>query len=261
MNQGTQPYSAKPGGANDPSSWLRPAIATGVLLVLLPIFISAGIWQLGRAEEKTAIEASFQESAGMDMLRKPVSDSEAADFRFRKLQLEGRLDSTRQILLDNIVHNGINGYEVLTPFRTNNRTILVNRGWVRANPDRRVLPDIAVAEDLRTLTGIVDTFPSPGMRFAAEYPADAPWPRRMLYPTQEIIAATLDTPVASYQLLLVEDQPDGFARKWKTLDLGVSTHYGYAFQWFSFAVIATVFYVILIYRWRRERQLQQGQTQ
>lgn len=253
MTEGTQPYSAKPGGANEPV-WLRPAIATGVWLLLLPVFISAGLWQLDRAAQKTELEASFRSGADMDAMTQPITDAEAAGLRFRKIRLEGRFDPAHQILLDNIVHGGVNGYEVLTPFRTNNVTIMVNRGWLRANADRRVLPDVTVGGDLRTLTGIVNTFPQPGMRFATEYPDDMPWPRRMLYPTRDGIEAALDRPVAGYQLLLAEGQADGYSRKWEVLDLGVQTHYGYAFQWFSFAVIATIFYVILITRWRRERR-------
>ena len=252
MTDGPQPYSASKTGATGANPYLRPAIATVLLIVLLIAFISAGFWQLGRAEEKAEIENTFRSGAGQDALTEPVDDAAAGEYHFRKMRLEGRYDPERQILLDNIVHAGINGYEVLTPFRTHNRTIMVNRGWVRANPDRRVVPDVEVSGDIRTLIGIVNTFPEPGMRFATEYPADAPWPRRMLYPTQEAIATALDTPVASYQLLLVEDQPDGYSRKWDVLDLGVNTNYGYAFQWFSFAVVALVFYVIVITRWRRE---------
>ena len=92
------------------------------------------------------------------------------------------------------------------------------------------------------------------MRIAAEYPDDAPWPRRMLYPNQKLISETLGQPVMSYQLLLVEDQPDGYLRKWKALQVEPKTNYGYAFQWFSFALIATIFYVILSRRWLRERR-------
>lgn len=231
---------------------MRLLVASVLLVLLLVLFINAGFWQLGRAAEKEVLEESFRTGAGMELLYEPVADEAAADNRYRRLQLEGRYLHDRQILLDNIVHGGVNGYEVLTPFRTANTTIMVNRGWVRANPDRRVLPDITVGDETRTVTGIVNRFPQPGMRFAAEFPADAPWPRRMLYPDQQAISDSLGTPVKSYQLLLVEDQPDGYARKWKALQTDPDTNYGYAFQWFSFATLASIFYAILFVRWTRE---------
>ena len=254
MTEGTQPYSAPADGATG-RVWVRPAIATGVWLVFLPVFIGAGFWQLDRATQKTALEDAFRAATEQPPLTAAVDDAAAADdYRFRPLRLEGRFDPEHQVLLDNIVTDGVNGYQVLTPFRTGNRTLMVNRGWVRANPDRRVLPTVGVSAELRTVTGLINTFPAPGMRIATDYPADAPWPRRMLYPTQTVLAEQLDRPVAGYQLLLLPDEADGYLRNWDTLDLGVDTHYGYAFQWFSFAAVATVFYVILMTRWRRDRR-------
>lgn len=254
MKNGTEHYSGKQPGATGINPYLRPAIATAMYLFLLILFISAGRWQLGRAAEKEAIEESFVSGAGMELLFQPIDDVAAAENRYRRLQLEGHFLPDRQILLDNIVHGGVSGYEVLTPFETGAVTIMVNRGWVRANPDRRMLPDISVNDDRRTVTGIVNKFPAPGIRFDTEYPADTPWPRRMLYPTQEAIADTLGKAVMSYQLLLVADQPDGYTRKWKALQVNPRTNYGYAFQWFSFAVVATIFYVILMRRWRNEQR-------
>jgi surfeit locus 1 family protein len=254
MKKGTEHYSRAQPGATGTNPYVRPAIATAMYLFLLILFIAAGRWQLGRAAEKEAIEESFASGAGMELLFEPIDDVAAAENRFRRLQLEGHFLPDQQILLDNIVHGGVNGYEVLTPFETGAVTIMVNRGWVRANPDRRVLPDISVNDDRRTVTGIVNKFPAPGIRFETEYPGDAPWPRRMLYPTQEAIADTLDKAVMSYQLLLVADQPDGYARKWKALQVDPNTNYGYAFQWFAFAVVATVFYIILMRRWRDEQR-------
>jgi surfeit locus 1 family protein len=258
MKNGTQHYSGQQPGATAPNPYIRLAVATLLYLFLLVLFISAGRWQLGRAAEKEAIEESFITGSGMELLLRPISDTEADDNRYRRLQLDGHFLPDQQILLDNIVHAGVNGYEVLTPFITNDTTIMVNRGWIRANPDRRMLPDISVTANERTITGIVNKFPAPGMRIAAEYPTDAPWPRRMLYPNQEAIITTVGMPVKSYQLLLVAEQPDGYARKWKALQVDPKTNYGYAFQWFSFALVATIFYVILLRRWRLDRQAAQS---
>lgn len=252
MENRTQPYSAPPGGASGVNPLARLTVASVLLVILLTIFLNAGFWQLSRAAENEALEESFRTGAGIELLFKPISDTEAAENRFRRLQLEGRFIPEKQILLDNIVHGGVNGYEVLTPFRTHNTVIMVNRGWIRANPDRRYIPDISVDDNNRTITGIVNKFAEPGMRFAAEFPADAPWPRRLLYPDQQTISTTLEIPVKSYQLLLIEDQPDGYKRKWKALTVEPATNYGYAMQWFSFALLAIIFYSILFVRWRRE---------
>jgi surfeit locus 1 family protein len=252
MENRRQPYSAILTGATDSNPLFRLGIATVLLIILLILFINAGFWQLGRAAEKEELEESFRTGAGMELLQTPIDDEAADDSRYRRLQLEGRFEPDKQILLDNIVHGGINGYEVLTPFRTHDVTIMVNRGWIRANPDRRIVPDISVDDSERSVTGIVNKFSEPGIRFAAEFPDDAPWPRRMLYPDRTTISKALNTPVESYQLLLVENQPDGYTRKWKVLQVNPGTNYGYALQWFSFAVLAIIFYTILFVHWQRE---------
>jgi surfeit locus 1 family protein len=259
MNNRTQPYSPSGPGATGINRYTQVIVATVLLAVLLTLFISAGRWQLRRAAEKEALEASFTSGAGMELLYAPIDDALANDNRYRRLQLEGVFQPDRQIYLDNIVHDGVNGYEVLTPFVSDGMIIMVNRGWVRANPDRRFLPDISVTAEPRTVTGIVNKFPEPGIRFDTEYPDDMPWPRRMLYPDQATIANSLGNPVASYQLLLVAGQPDGYKRKWKALHVDPNTNYGYAFQWFSFATLTVIFYVIILRRWKQQQTTNQHQ--
>jgi len=225
-----------------------------MLLVLLTIFISAGFWQLRRAAQSTAIDDLFATGADMELLHEPVSDATANDHRYRRLQLEGVFLPGQQILLDNIPLDGINGYEVLTPFISGDTTIMVNRGWIRANPDRQILPDISVSADIRTVTGIINRFPVPGISFDVELSDNMPWPRRMLYPDAETIAKALGWPITSYQLLLTANQPDGYERKWKAAAIDPNKNYGYAFQWFSFATLAIIFYVILMTSWLKERR-------
>jgi surfeit locus 1 family protein len=76
----------------------------------------------------------------------------------------------------------------------------------------------------------------------------------MLYPTRDQIVAALDTQVPDYQLLLDADQANGYLRDWKAIPVGPEKNYGYAFQWFSFAVVTLVFYVILNVRWTRQHK-------
>jgi surfeit locus 1 family protein len=75
-----------------------------------------------------------------------------------------------------------------------------------------------------------------------------------LFPARDEIAAALDKPVPDYQLLLEADQPDGYLRDWRAVDVGPERHYGYAFQWFAFAVMALVIFCILNVRWNRQHK-------
>jgi surfeit locus 1 family protein len=245
-----QPYSP----ANPRARYIRSALATLILVLLLLVFVSAGIWQLGRAGEKYDLKAAFSAGSITAVLEQLVKDSEADEHRFRRFELQGRYDPHHQILLDSIVEGGRIGYQVLTPFHTDGRTVMVNRGWVQASADRSILPVIDVSGELRTITVRLNHFPVPGMRLDA--PADNPdvWPQRMLFPVRDQIAAVLDEPVADYQLLLEADQPDGYLRDWRAVDVGPERHYGYAFQWFAFAIMALVIFFLLNVRWNRQHR-------
>ena len=156
----------------------------------------------------------------------------------------------RQVLLDGIVENGTVGYQVLTPFRTGETLVMVNRGWVAAGIDRTKLPAIAVAAEQRTITARLNRLPEPGMRLAATA-GESGWPLRMLYPDSAALSEALGEAIPDYQLLLGPDQPDGYLREWKAVQKGPNTNYAYAFQWFCFALLAAVLYIIVLRRWLR----------
>lgn len=247
---GQQPYS----GINPRARYIRSALTTLTLVSLLALFIAAGIWQLGRAGEKHDLIAAFSAGSVVISVKDLVSDAEAADYRFRRFELAGRFDPERHILLDNIVMAGRSGYQVLTPFYTGGKTVLVNRGWVPADVDRSKLPTVDIDGGERTIAAILNRFPVPGMRIDMPQEFSTTWPRRMLYPTRDELAKALGAELPDYQLQLDKDLPGGFARDWKPLEIGPEKNYGYAFQWFAFALLTLIFYVILNLRWNRQHK-------
>jgi surfeit locus 1 family protein len=223
-----------------------PLWATLLLLAALGLFVGAGVWQLDRKAQKEQLFASFDDGGGADSLDGPVSDAEAAALRYQPIRLRGRYDGARQILLDSMVRDGRAGYQVLTPLRTARGNVLVNRGWIAAPIDRRQLPHPIVAGNVRQVRGRVDRLPRPGLRLPADAPEiDAPWPRRLLFPTAREISSQLGYPVYDYQVLLHPDAPDGFLRDWRPGVSRPDMHFGYAIQWFAFAVAVTVIYLAL----------------
>jgi len=223
-----------------------PAWATLLLLAACALFASAGFWQLDRKAEKEDLFARFDRGAGVDPLSSLPTDAEAAAARYRPISLRGRYDPERQVLLDNIVREGKTGYLVLTPLRTQNGVVMVNRGWLAADAKRDRLPAVGVADNSREVRGLVDQFPQPGLRLAAESPQpEDPWPRRLLFPKSADIETHLGYAIAGYQVLLDPAAPDGFQREWRPGVSGPNTHLGYAVQWFAFAAAVTVIYVVL----------------
>jgi surfeit locus 1 family protein len=213
-------------------------IAVAGLVVLAAAFGALGAWQLLRADASRELAARFAAtSAGPALAEPPVALSDSV--RFRRLSVRGSYAGERQFLLDNRVRGGIAGYEVLTPFELagERRWLLVNRGWIPADPDRSVLPDVEIDRAERWLDGRVDGLPRPGLRLGT--PDPTPSPQRVsvvLYPTAAELGARLGVTLPDYQVLLGEREPDGFVRDWRAPGLAPERHLAYAGQWFLLAL-------------------------
>lgn len=233
--------------------WLGPWWAVLLTAAGVAIGSAAGLWQLGRAAEKRDLEARFAAGGAAGALQQLVTSEGAPEFRYRTVRLTGRYDPEHQLLLDNISYERQPGYQVLTPFVTDGGTVLVNRGWVRASGDRRILPDIAVGDGPREVIGRIEWLPRPGIELAATAPPpDAPWPRRLLFPTSGQASAQLGVPLRDYQLLLDPAAPDGYVRDWRPGGMPPDRHVAYAVQWFGLALTVVVIYFVLVARNRKQ---------
>jgi surfeit locus 1 family protein len=68
----------------------------------------------------------------------------------------------------------------------------------------------------------------------------------MNYPEQASVEQVLDRKVLPGLVLLDAKEPDGFERAWQArTDLGSERHLSYAVQWFGFAIVAVVLFVVM----------------
>jgi surfeit locus 1 family protein len=226
-----------------------PLWGTIGLVVGCTICCTAGFWQLGRAEEKQALFTAFEKSADNEILRGPVTDDDVDKYLYQRITLTGRYEPKRQILLDNMVHNGQPGYQVLTPLRIGATAVLVNRGWLPGDPDRRVLPNVAVTDKIRDVTGRLYRLPRVGYALeSATSTIQTNKPVRLSFPTVAEITAQVGFPVHNYQLLLDSTEADGYTREWRPALMSPEKHLAYAIQWFMIAITIVIIYVALTVR-------------
>ena len=230
-----------------PRAWAVLLTAAGVAL-----FVSLGSWQVGRAHEKQALVESFQRGAhtSVDLGADVPFDSLP---RYQHVRATGQYEPGRQVLIDNMPSQaGKPGYRVLTPLRRAGaeRLLLVDRGWVPLGPSREALPVVSVGAADRTVAGRLDGLPAPGVRVGeAGVPGDTRWPRVLNFPQQADLERALGEPVEARIVLLDPAEPDGYERAWRpAMQFGPERHYGYAVQWFAFAVVALVIFVSLSLR-------------
>ncbi len=217
-----------------------PTLAT---LLLMPLLIGLGLWQLGRAEYKQELEAAYASGDAAPLRAAEIADPAAQ--RFRPVTASGAYDAGRQFLIDNMVRQGRNGYFVITPLRLRTgELLLVNRGWIPQDARRRPLADLAVAERNRRVEGRVGLLPVAGLDLAAPEESGTPrWPSIRQFPDMAELADALGEGLQPWVLLLSPDADDGFVRDWSPGGLPASRHLGYAVQWFALAAALAVIYV------------------
>jgi surfeit locus 1 family protein len=211
-------------------------------------FISLGHWQWSKGDLRARQAEAFARGADTAEPLGPRMLSEVP--RFQRVRVKGRLDTTHQFLLDNRSNEGRAGYEVLTPLyreAAERGAILVNRGWVPFSGFREKLPDVSFASqgDVE-VTGRVDELPVQGLASGHAAPtADEPWPKVTSFPQAKELSAMLRFPLESRVLLLDADQPNGYVRQWQPPGMSADRHWSYGVQWYAFAVLAIVLWVIL----------------
>lgn len=216
-------------------------------LVLLPVLLGLGLWQLGRAAEKEQLLAQWSDPArATDWADLDITDSVAG----QPVTLTGGY-AAPVWLLDNRTRDGAPGYEVLTLFHPGQGPpVLVNRGWVLAERRRDQLPAIATPEGPVRLLARVADYPVPPV-LAGEPAAGgeaAGWPRRVQALPREL--ASRVAPEVAARIVKLEDsnQPGAFRADWEPDMMGPQTHYGYALQWFSLAAALFILTIIASFR-------------
>lgn len=222
-----------------------PAAVLATLLVL-PLFLSLGFWQLRRAAERERLldlRAERAEAAAVALGSAPLPSID--ELRYRRASMEGHYDTGHQILLDNRVLNHQVGYFVLTPLRIagSSEAVLVNRGWIRAGRDRALLPDVTVSGGSVRVHGVVEQFPGTGLRLAGGEIPTPGWPGLVQIVDAEVLSEILGYPIAPYQVLLDPSEPQGYLRHWTFEVPDPNKNRGYALQWFSFATMAVVLFL------------------
>ena len=238
---------------------------TALTWLLLAAFVSLGRWQWGRFEAKRTLWDAF--ARGADAAVVPDGRSLSDLPRYQHLQVHGRWHAERQFLLDNRIVDGAAGFEALTPFElVDGRWLLVDRGWLRFNGHREKLPDIRMAaaavpaagaatEPNEILTGRLDELPSAGFASGRAAPAlTGSWPRLTSYPRSAELSAALGLTLQSRILLLDASEPNGYVRRWSPPGVAPDTHLSYAIQWWCFAALLLVLYLVLNTRRIRTEQ-------
>lgn len=233
----------------------RPGIApTLVVLVLLPLMVFLGFWQLSRGQEKQALLQSYAERRAAQ----PLSVAQlaaVADPAFRRVQLRGEFDAGHSVLLDNRMRDGKAGVELLQPFhdQASGQWLLLNRGWLPW-PDRRTPPAFTTPDQPLNINAWVYVAPGETFQLHAD-PAAAQWPRLLTALHPQALWAELERSGFAFELR-AEAGPATYETQWPVVAMGPEKYVGYAVQWFAMALALLGLYLYL--GWHNAREKHHG---
>ncbi len=233
-------------------SWL----GTLVTICCIPLFIKLGFWQYNKAEQKKALQATYEKYGQSPPLKLPAVIDKPEEWRYRPVAVSGVYLPQYQFFLDNQVEGEAVGYHVITPLQMEGTetVVLIDRGWITARDDHSEVPHVETPSGKQDVIGKVWL---PSARFYTLAKADALADPKL---AQEWQAVWQNMDMSRYAKLVpfktlpvairldAASKAGGFVRNWVLPDDRVATNVSYAYQWFGFAVAAVIIYIVVSFK-------------
>ncbi|MER7163722.1 SURF1 family cytochrome oxidase biogenesis protein, partial [Streptomyces lydicus] len=236
-------------------------ILTLVGLVLIPVMIKLGFWQLHRHEHKVAQNQLIASSLAakpvpVTALTAPGRDLPHHDM-WRTVTATGTYDTAHEVVVRQrtAADEQSIGYYVLTPLvLADGDAVLVNRGWISAGNDLTKFPDVPPAPKGKvTVTGRMmadETTAFSGIKDTKGLPA-----RQVMLINSKEQAKRTGRPMLGGYIEQTGPEPAGGKPELvpEPDHDSIGPHMAYAIQWWLFAGAVPVGWIILVRRERRDR--------
>jgi len=225
-------------------------IPTIAFIVAFICFIRLGFWQLERANQKNNINSDYtlRQDEALINLNKTSSINDKESLLWRRIEANGSFLNKKNIILDNQIFNQIAGFNILTPFliKDSNHIVLVNRGWQPNLVDRDLIPNILNIEGEKIIKGHIAKFPTSGITLGQD---NIETMNSSVFRMQRLDFDELKY-FLSFNILpyMIYMDPLLDKENYNTFKLPVpdsEKNYGYAFQWFAFALTLFIIFIKL----------------
>ena len=218
----------------------NPGLRITIFFVIFAVvFFSLGIWQIERGQTKTQIMSEFENK----LTKEPIYLN-AESKKWDRVLVNGKWENKKQLLIDNVIHQGIAGYKVLTPLRIDetNKLILVDRGWIKQNKFRDQLPDIQIPDDFESVSGTLEQ-PELGLVLSDELISNN-WPKISQTKNVEVISKAYKEEI--FPMILLADPLLKNSLEYIKItptNMTPIKHYGYSSQWFLMFIVLCFMYI------------------
>jgi surfeit locus 1 family protein len=231
------PYAFTPG--------LVPTLAAAALIALT---VYLGRWQAHRAAEKLERQATYEARMKEPTVQLTGAVDSGDALIYRHVRAAGHWVADRQVFVDNKVHAGRAGFEVVTPLElaSGHDAVLVNRGWIERDAGYPRPPRVDVPAGEVVVTGLAT---EPPARFLELGPGaitgnvfqNLTIERFRTWSGMRVLPLVVLADEAGPGLVAVTEQPDA----------GVEQHRQYEATWFLLAGTTLVLWIALNLHRRR----------
>lgn len=236
-------------------------LATLLVLAGGTLCVRLGIWQLDRLEQRRAFNAHVEAMwAAEPITIDGQPEEDLTELEYHVVTVSGRYDFENQIALRNRYFQDEYGYHLLTPLLLDDGSaVLVDRGWIPADGNDspegwsrydeagqvEVRGVMRLGPDKPDVGGIPDPTLAPGQtrlefwNFAnlERISQQLPYPVLTIYIQPDVDIADVTPPIPY--------QPE--------IELTEGPHFGYALQWFTYAIILVLGYPFYVRRQIKEK--------
>ncbi len=229
-----------------------PSLKLSIIsIILFSILVYLGTWQVGRAKYKKNIVLQIQQKSEESPIPLLLIDKQdLTNDRFTKVFLNGVFLNDFTFLLDNQMYKHKPGYRILTAVQVPNseKLILVDRGWVALGPSRKQLPVIEEIYGLKKITGIINTIPSGIVLKKDVLKSTTAWPMVIQQVDYEFITNAIQHKVYNFVVQLQNHDLTSYDIIPIEFGNSGSKNIGYAVQWYLFAVLVVIYYLIASFK-------------
>jgi surfeit locus 1 family protein len=224
-----------------------------IVLALIPITAFAlGSWQVARLGWKTELIARYEDRLVRDPLPLPpyVDPAVIKDFDYRRVWAKGVLRHDQEILVGPRVHDGENGYSVITPLeRKDGSKILISRGWISKDKLEQKDRPLGVPSGEVLIEGLLRE------PFTKNYftPDNIPEKNQWYFPDLAQMAERSDSQPVWIEETFGQDMMGTLDRQSKGIPIGRpaevnlrNNHTQYIFTWYALSLATTIMFWMVV---------------
>jgi len=205
-------------------------------LLVFTALVKLGLWQSDRAIEKETRLLNIERlSKTSSMTLTEIAQYPLSEINDFPVKLTGSFEKEALFLLDNQTNNGQLGYRVYQIFNVNDKSVLVNLGWVVGSINRNELPNINAITGAYELTGHIRLIDK-GILLMEQVFNGVSWPLRVQQIELDKLSALTNKSLLPFVVYLNKNESVGYRKNWQPIVMPPEKHRAYAFQWFSLAI-------------------------